>query len=356
MKQLATGVYHTFDFVTKEKFRKGTQRWKNAGKRICGPYILFVAMLCADLDYAANKWGLRHWNSNTPCSLCDGDYTNDLNMFDFGAGARWARTLKSLRHCLENPISHPLYSGLSLTVFNYCPDIMHCCFLGVWLHIIANVLIWLEGKVEGNNQGTRVRNVYAMLKRAYDELDVPSSERVPELKRSTYREGADYPEMSCKAAHAKHLLPALELVIERVELNDRLDRHVVRCVKNANMFAHIIEQHEFALPPEEASRAIRCAHNAVGSYGVLAKASFFKKERLWCLVFKFHWWLHLAHACRRYNPRIGWVFMDEDWVGRIARIAHSSSFGRGDFKLSPILVEKYLLGMDVDLYIDNLWR
>ena len=43
--------------------------------------------------------------------------------------------------------------------------------------------------------------------------------------------------------------------------------------------------------------------------------------------------------------------MDEDWDGRVAKIAHSSSWGGGDFKLSTVFVEKYHMGMDADLLI-----
>eukprot|EP00969_Alexandrium_andersonii_P197082 8707804-Alexandrium_andersonii.AAC.1 len=48
---------------------------------------------------------------------------------------------------------------------------------------------------------------------------------------------------------------------------------------------------------------------------------------LWHIVYKHHFAEHLAEAFAFMNPRVGWTFKAEDYVGRIAVLAHSCSFG-----------------------------
>ena len=79
---------------------------------------------------------------------------------------------------------------------------------------------------------------------------------------------------------------------------------------------------------------------ALISYHAFAKAALRDGRKLWNVTTKFHHWYHLAAGARHGgNPRKGWVFKDEDFVGRVAKIAHSSVFGGGALKLTlPLLL------------------
>eukprot|EP00974_Lingulodinium_polyedra_P016608 1610798-Lingulodinium_polyedra.AAC.1 len=48
----------------------------------------------------------------------------------------------------------------------------------------------------------------------------------------------------------------------------------------------------------------------------------------------FHYPWHIGHVCRWYNPRAGWTYVDEDFMGRIADLASKSVFGRGPTRVS----------------------
>ena len=67
------------------------------------------------------------------------------------------------------------------------------------------------------------------------------------------------------------------------------------------------------------------------------------------MVYKFHLWYHLAKYMKICNVRSGWVFVDEDFVGRIATIAHAASYARGDLRLAKPLIDKYILGSALDI-------
>ena len=85
------------------------------------------------------------------------------------------------------------------------------------------------------------------------------------------------------------------------------------------------------------------------SYSFVSRKSIEAMVHRYHLTFKWHWWAHLASDVRRYNVKLGQVFIDEDFVGRIAKIAHSASYARGDLRSMEPLFDKYLLGMELNL-------
>ena len=49
------------------------------------------------------------------------------------------------------------------------------------------------------------------------------------------------------------------------------------------------------------------------------------------------------------NPRSGWTFLDEDLMGRIAKLCKAAALGRGHIRMSHKVVEKYLRQMFVQV-------
>ena len=56
---------------------------------------------------------------------------------------------------------------------------------------------------------------------------------------------------------------------------------------------------------------------------------------------KFHMLQHLALAAKYINPRFYWCFKAEDYVGKLAVMAHSVSMGVKSTRLAIKLCEKY---------------
>ena len=66
---------------------------------------------------------------------------------------------------------------------------------------------------------------------------------------------------------------------------------------------------------------------------------------MWHTVIKFHTAKHLAASFKLGNPKFSWCFKSEDYCGRIARLAHSCSFGCKALALATKIAEKYRLMM-----------
>jgi len=79
------------------------------------------------------------------------------------------------------------------------------------------------------------------------------------------------------------------------------------------------------------------AQNALGKH---------YKERqpqllLFPVTFKSHLMWHFGHSCQFFNPRCGWCYRDESFVGYIARVAKSVVAGLGAKRVALSLAKKW---------------
>ena len=61
---------------------------------------------------------------------------------------------------------------------------------------------------------------------------------------------------------------------------------------------------------------------------------------------------HMAQQCKIMNPRFTWTYKCEDWVGQIAEMAHSCSFGVSNLQMSHKLFKKYMVGLYLKFSLD----
>ena len=181
---------------------------------------------------------------------------------------------------------------------------------------------------------------------AYDELGVPHSERVPDSKFLRLSGGESYypvnfPMVSIKAAHCKHLLPTLELVCQKRPCHTLEDRLRIRVLSNLCKLCDIIESHGHHLPRYASDSVLECVTDALLSYATLSSMAYREGRKLWNIVPKFHHFYHIALASKYSNPKCSWVFKEEDFVGRISRIAHSSTGGTPSESITLSVLTKY---------------
>ena len=73
-------------------------------------------------------------------------------------------------------------------------------------------------------------------------------------------------------------------------------------------------------------------------------------DMMWHITIKFHMGKHLATSFKFGNPKYTWCFRSEDFVGRLAKLAHSCCFGTEALALSVKVAEKYRLMMYIRLW------
>ena len=83
---------------------------------------------------------------------------------------------------------------------------------------------------------------------AYDELGTPYSERVGDYKFQKIGTVNRWPLLSVKAAHAKHLLPAVARVCHKRGCLNQEERLRMKVLDETNRFVDVIESHGAHLP------------------------------------------------------------------------------------------------------------
>lgn len=130
--------------------------------------------------------------------------------------------LRTLEEWEGNPFIHPLWLAfalIGLNLFSICLDIMHVVDKGVAAYFLASAIWTLvhDSELPGNFD-QRTLHIWDMIVAAHDELRTPSSQRLPKeefyaaFSKQRGPNPSSFPELNCKAAHIRHLVPALTKV------------------------------------------------------------------------------------------------------------------------------------------------
>ena len=101
---------------------------------------------------------------------------------------------------------------------------------------------------------------------------------------------------------------------------------------------------------EEAARAAAAAKEAhdcllaVGCYHqALCNASMLRRRQLFHMTEKSHVCQHVALDLleSRYNPRYGWTYKDEDYMGKVAQVARACTRARGPLGVGDAFVFRW---------------
>ena len=220
-------------------------RWERRGQPLAGNYRFAMFEIACDLDYACNYLSLQHFGHGThPCFRCNGNRTT-MPISDLRMEAAWRR------HCVDIPTwyfmpKHSLFADpqVGMNVFHLALDVLHVMDLGVLQHICASCIYLLvfDSNLRGQFED-KANTVWRALAHAYEELGTTVGERFAEALYSRMfdkcgRTGSPiaYPQLFCKGAIARHIVPVLLRVVrcmpdwapDSLQTTDELD--VFRCV------------------------------------------------------------------------------------------------------------------------------
>ena len=188
---------------------------------------------------------------------------------------------------------------------------------------------------------------------AYNELGTDHRLRVPYFKflavfnKQVGSIPSEWPTLSCKAASSRHCLAALHKACENIahdyEVTTpefRLQRYLLR--KAVRLYT-IMDQHGHHMPRDAGEECFQCVKAFLRTQNALGQ-HYRNKERpllFFHATFKSHYMWHFGYSCQYFNPRCGWCYRDESFVGRIARVAKSAVAGLGAKKVAVALAKKW---------------
>jgi hypothetical protein len=318
----------------------------------------------ADGDYFANYLDLKHWaDVKGPCEFCNcnapdiskGEPT-DRQWSDFRSTVTWKQNLTTPSQWIARVHRHPLWASWALTgvvLFCICIDVMHAGDLGVLKYFLGSViwtLVW-ESDLEGDFD-MRVSAVWRFVLKAYDVGKVEHNYRIDWHTFKDVFSGqrgpkpSAYPELKGKAAQNRHLLPVLLQVCAALTHGQHLTepKHVKRleALQFINHFYELISGHGHFLPRGVATEVLATME------GFLLRQNWLNVHytatlgvRQYNVTFKSHLLWHSAEQARWFNPRTGWCYREESFMGKVGKLVRSCVFGLGPLRAPMRVAQKW---------------
>ena len=317
-------------------------RARKAGQRICGEHSFAVMCVSADLDYLCNYFGLSHFNSaDQPCFRCTANRTTKP-WSDLRPAAAWRSELLTPAQWLLTP-KHQLFASprVGISVWHVCIDVLHTLELGVCQHVGASCLYMLafDAGLDGP-LANRLAALWRMVGECYDALGTPAGERLAHAlflaiwEKSKSAHPTHYPQLHSKAAVARHSVPMLKLLLRRAAPATEAFGHATAVVEGLSLFYDVIRDNGMWLEADARQEAHDGLLHAGVHHQALCHLNMASGRKLWYMTEKTHYAQHIALDLMRtgFNPRFGWTYVDEDYVGRIAQVARACLRGARAFE------------------------
>ena len=154
---------------------------------------------------------------------------------------------------------------------------------------------------------------------------------------------AAWPVLKAKAAETRHLIPVLLQTAQDLNDGSSHAKHRQAALNCAVVMQKTLEQQGMFMSNAAHDCLLGYSKSFLAHYTALR--TWAKQTDFWgyhCVP-KFHMGgVHIPLQAKFINPRFVWTYKAEDWVGRLAKIAHSACFGTSSHMLSHKLVEKYM--------------
>ena len=311
------------------------RRQKLAGKRLAGRFTVVYAGMRADLPFFALCFKYNSFNMDNLCHRCCGHqkdwFLNFRNMLD---DAGWRRFPMDHEHYMSNTAGlarSPLCSMPGWRLETNYWDTMHGLNLGVGQQLCGNVLFELAAE-SGIGMDKALEDLYNEFGRWLSMTKQCCS--TPKFTKCGINVGkrSDYPELHIKAKNCEFVLRWL---VEKTK-QDHSSQHkktVAAAVWSLNEFFTGMREADRFLTDAEIDRLEGAGKLFCLAYQNLSMHAHRRGVLMWNVVPKMHFFCHIIDDLRkeRVNPRFNHCFCDEDFVGRIARIAgvtHRNSMNR----------------------------
>lgn len=288
------------------------------------------------------------------CEWCPANRT-DKNWMDFGPDSAWMKLQYTLQDYMNLDHNQLILTLPGVNIFTAMQDILHIVCKGTGPRILGTALftfIQNEPTVEGT-LSERLDLIWFLLVAEYDRLGVPSRCRISQLTismlcESEARNPTAYPDLrQVKAAQVRYLVQPVLALCARFNRRTAECEHRERCVACLGRFYAAIATQEHYLTPDESNEVLASVHECCLHYVALARMATARGRNLWLVTPKFHYWFHLAVFARFANPRTSWTYADEDYVGRLAKVAKSMVFGIGALRVAGGVVRKFRTALGV---------
>ena len=224
--------------------------------------------------------------------------------------------------------------------------------VGLYSHLMGSILHYAcywegPGKACVERPWKRLGLKFQAIQEEYKEQKLDN--RLTNLKLSMFTDAnkpwATTASLHIKAGEAKHLLPALVPVLEKI-FAGTMKEEESKMIHEASSLEKLVKLWDIAgelLTPAEFATAMALGKEFLLTYKWLHSWPLEKDRNSFAIVAKHHTFIHLVMNCKFGNPKRQWCFRGEDYVGHISKMCHSISFGVSSTKLTTKLCPEYRL-------------
>ena len=329
-----------------------------------GSFRAVIYSIQGDQEFYANVLKLGHWQQQFPCWECDCQrpvYKKER----CPPGKSWKIlkeeeekwTLVTPDKALLVERSHALFSVPGVSSALVRGDSLHILYSrGAGNHLAGSLLhycCYIDGAARQKKPpATRLNILFGKIKELYSLHN--TSCRFTNLRLSMFTDSAaphkGYPCLDGKAAETKHLLPCLLQVLQQaLPEGEPIHTTMLTCLATFIELGDHFDAMDLFPTQEQHDKTMNLAKRFYDSYHSLSEWALSKGRKLFHTTFKFHTSKHLYRNSFYLNYRAHSNFRSEDFVGCLARVAHSVIFGVSAPKLSGKICQKYMVLLHLQL-------
>ena len=307
-----------------------------------GSFRAVIYAIQGDAEFYSNVLKLGHWMQKHPCHECDCQRPIYKKVV-----CPPGKSVKILKDELQDweyvtpaqallvERSHPLFSVPGVSSALVRGDSLHILYSrGVGNHLAGSLLhycCYYDGSARQKSPpANRLSILFGKVKELYCLHQ--TSCRLTNLRLSMFTDVTaphkKFPCLDAKAAETKHFLPCLlEVLQQALPEGEPIHAVMLDCLA---AFIHLGEHFDaMDLFPtdEEYEQTMNLAKRFFDHYHTLSEWALSKGKKLFNTTYKFHSCKHMYRNSFYLNYRIHSNFRSEDFVGNLARVAHSITFG-----------------------------
>ena len=233
-----------------------------------------------------------------------------------------------------------------LTCHNIECDELHILYIGVSQYFLGSILWWMVFVLLVDTPMANMRRVWELIVAHYQANRVVC--QYSTLTISSFidpnKPRAHYPKLKGRGAEAKWLVGALLHAMRTIRrAGDAIDLRMITALEHLLEMQRILDAHKYdCFFPVEVARDFRgVVDQFLADYTWLGVQA----DRLHLFLFsgvpKLHWLWHMAHRAHYLNPRRAACFIDEDFVGRVKKIAVRCTAASALHRVPTYVMQKY---------------
>ena len=156
----------------------------------------------------------------------------------------------------------------------------------------------------------------------------------------------EYPVLSCgNMSKVRRLIGFGVELATMFNERTRRDRHRLRAMKDLSRIYTIVYEGDDFLSPELVSELQSTIDSFLAHQNWLYADAEAREVKMYNVTIKSHYLWHIGQDAVYYNPRLGWTYSDEDFVGKVASLARATTVATTDITRPSIILRKYLAAL-----------